>query len=51
MGNHFGEKVIVSGETYTLIGMSITYRDYYYILLNTDGSRVFSSCVGKLEFA
>lgn len=51
MGNHFGRKCVsIDGETYTLVGMSETFDDYYYILQREDGSKKYHSCVGKIEF-
>lgn len=51
MGNHFGEKCkVVDGKTYTLVGMSETFEDYYYILQKEDGTKSYHSCVGKIEF-
>lgn len=51
MGNHFGKKCIsMDGETYTLVGMSETFEDYYYILQKEDGTKSHHSCVGRVEF-
>jgi len=52
LGSHFGEKVkIYADDTiYTLIGVSYTYSDLYYILQMENGSKVFSSCAERLEF-
>ena len=49
-GNHFGKKVLnkADNKIYTLIGMSYTYLDYYYILESEDGKKHYSSCIGKL---
>ena len=53
--NNFGKKVKVdiddSGEIYTLVGMAYSYLDYYYVLeRDRDGKKLYSSCVGKLNF-
>lgn len=51
MGNHFGKKCIsMDGEIYTLVGMSETFEDYYYILQKEDGTKSHHSCVGRVEF-
>lgn len=51
LANHFGERVRDLGGTEgVLIGASYTDVDYYYIILDTEGNRHFSSCVGKIEF-
>lgn len=51
MGNHFGQKCVsMDRETYTLVGMSETFEDYYYILQREDGSKCYHSCVGKIDF-
>lgn len=34
-------------KVYTLVGMSETFEDYYYILQKEDGSRSYHSCVGS----
>ena len=50
-GRHFGEKCrMPDDKVYTLIGMSETFEDYYYILQKEDGSRSYHSCVGSIEF-
>lgn len=54
MGNHFGEEVKIfppdDDEVFTLIGMSYTYLDSYYILKRKDGSKLYHSCVGGVKF-
>lgn len=47
MGNLFGKQVKMDdGNTYTLIGMSYTYLDYYYILKDVNNRKSMWSCVG-----
>lgn len=47
----FGKKCVsMDGETYTLVGMSETFEDYYYILQKEDGTKSHHSCVGRVEF-
>lgn len=50
-GKHFGQhvKVKITGQILTLIGMSYTYRDYYYIL-ERDGKKTYETCVSGIEF-
>lgn len=50
-GKHFGQQVVVepTGEVKTLIGMSYTYKDYYYIL-EKDGKKSYHTCVGGIKF-
>ena len=48
--DHFGEKVKDWGEIYTLIGMSSTFEDYYYILKNEKGKITYETCVAAIEF-
>lgn len=51
LANHFDENVRdFAGTEGVLIGASYTDVDYYYIILDTNGKRHFSSCVGKIEF-
>lgn len=51
MGKHFGKKCVsIDNEQYTLVGMSETFEDYYYILQREDGSKCHHTCVGKLKF-
>lgn len=48
---HIGEKYTnVVNKEYTLIGMSETNEDYYYVGQDNKGNRVFESCVGKINF-
>lgn len=51
-GKHFGKHVknITDGKVYTLIGMSYTYRDYYYILEDSSHNKHYLSCVGGIKF-
>lgn len=50
-GNHFGEKVRMDDENeYTLIGMSYTYIDYYYVVQDKEGNKHGFSCVGHIEY-
>lgn len=50
-GKHFGRQVkTFTGKVYTLIGMSYTYMDYYYLLEDKEGKRVAESCVGKITY-
>lgn len=50
-GKHFGRQVkTFTGKVYTLIGMSYTYMDYYYLLEDKEGKRVEESCVGKITY-
>lgn len=50
-GINFGKRCITpTKELGTLIGMSETFDDYYYILEMEDGTKHKFSCVGKLEF-
>lgn len=50
-GLHFGEKCrSMDGEIYTLIGMSETFEDFYYLLEDSNGNKHAHSCVGKIEF-
>lgn len=51
MGLNFGKKcTTIDGTVHTLIGMSETFEDYYYILEDESGKKTYESCVGKLEF-
>ena len=46
-GLHFGEKCkMVDKEVYTLVGMSETFEDYYYIVKDENGRTFKHSCVG-----
>ena len=50
-GKHFGKDVRnkVDGKIYTLIGMSYTYMDYYYIL-EANSKRHYETCLSGLDF-
>lgn len=50
-GKYFGRKVRNKGDgkIYTLVGLSYTYRDYYYIL-EADGKRHYETCVSGIDF-
>lgn len=37
------------GREVTLIGMSETNEDYYFVTIDSDGKRSFESCVGNLD--
>lgn len=46
---HVGEKYKnVVDKVFTLIGMSETNEDYYYVMQDLEGKRYFESCVGKI---
>lgn len=51
-GKHFGQKCKVScdDKIYTLIGMSETFEDYYYIVVDENGKKHYHTGVGKIEF-
>lgn len=50
-GLHFGEKCkMPDDKVYTLVGMSETFEDYYYIVVDEDGKKSYHTCVGKIEF-
>lgn len=51
LGEFFGRKVkcYQKDEIFTLIGVSSTCEDYYYILKDENGEIFFESCVGKIE--
>lgn len=46
---HFGEKVEVEGESGTLIGISYTYLDWYYLIKNDEHTWA-STCVSKIKY-
>lgn len=46
LGNHFGERC----DEGVLIGFQYSFEDYYYIILKDNGKRMYSSCVGDIEF-
>lgn len=51
-GNNFGKKVIIRGEkdeVYTLIGVSITFVDLYFILEDENKKRKKVSCVIPID--
>lgn len=50
-GRHFGEKYKLpfSNIEATLVGMSYTDEDYYYVLKDDNGKRYFESCVGRID--
>ncbi len=48
--SHIGEKYKdYRGKEVTLIGMSETDEDYYYVLEDSNGEKLFESCVGPLK--
>lgn len=51
-GKHFGQKCKVpcDDKIYTLIGMSETFEDYYYIVVDENGKKHYHTGVGKVEF-
>lgn len=46
---HFGEKVEVEGESGTLIGISYTYLDWYYLIKNDEHTWA-ETCVSKIKY-
>lgn len=46
---HFGEKVETEGGTGTLIGISYTYLDWYYLIQNEERTWA-ETCVSKIKF-
>lgn len=47
---HIGEKYKdCRGKEVTLIGMSETNEDYYYVVEDSNGEKLFESCVGPLK--
>lgn len=47
---HIGEKYKdCRGKEVTLIGMSETNEDYYYVVEDSNGQKLFKSCVGSLK--
>lgn len=51
IGDHFGEKIIMSdGNEYTLIGISYTYLDYYYLVKDDKENKAARSCVERIKF-
>ena len=52
IGRFFGKKVKMdNNKTYTLIGVSYTYLDYYYILKDVNNRKSMWSCVGGFQLA
>lgn len=47
-GKNFGKQVNDSGEICTLVGISYTYRDYYYIL-ESNGHKHFTTCLATID--
>lgn len=48
--SHIGDKYKdCRGRTVTLIGMSETNEDYYYVLKDSEGKRSFDTCVSNIE--
>lgn len=45
---NIGKKYRIIANTGTLIGMSETNEDYYYVFKRDNGTRYFESCVGKI---
>lgn len=45
LGNHFGQQCTIRDEEYTLLGISYTYFDYYYIV--SGGKRI--SCIATFS--
>lgn len=46
---HFGEKVEAEGQVGTLIGISYTYMDWYYLIKN-DKHTWAETCVSKIKY-
>lgn len=46
---HFGEKVEVEGKSGTLIGISYTYLDWYYLIKNDEHTWA-ETCISKIKF-
>lgn len=48
--SHIGEKYKdYRGKEVTLIGMSETNEDYYYVVEDSNDKKLFESCVGPLK--
>lgn len=45
---NIGKKYRTIANTGTLIGMSETNEDYYYVFKRDNNTRYFESCVGKI---
>lgn len=50
VATHFGERVKTDGIDGTLLGISYTYMDYYYIIQTPDGKKHYESCVGWIYY-
>lgn len=46
---HFGEKIEVYGKVGTLIGISYTYLDWYYLIKNDEHTWA-ETCVSKIKY-
>lgn len=46
---HFGEDVEIEGNTVILVGIAYSYRDWYYIVDDTE-DRFYETCVSKIKF-
>lgn len=46
---HFEEKVEVEGKSGTLIGISYTYLDWYYLIKNDEHTWA-ETCISKIKF-
>lgn len=48
---HRGEHVeLLGGRSGIFLGIEATHEDYYYIVMQDDGKKICSSCVGSLKF-
>lgn len=50
VANHFGERVKTEGCDGILLGISYTYKDYYYIIQTPDGKKHYDTCVGHIHY-
>lgn len=50
VANHFGERVKTEGCDGILLGISYTYKDYYYIIQTSDGKKYYDTCVGHIHY-
>lgn len=50
VANHFGERVKTEGCDGILLGISYTYKDYYYIIQTSDGKKHYDTCVGHIHY-
>lgn len=48
--NHFGERVKTEDCDGILLGISYTYKDYYYIIQTPDGRKHYCTCVGRIYY-